>query len=126
MPFLVSVLLVAGLTLTGLYAWHDLRTGDGSGSIDRLLDQMRAAAGGVIANPHAFGGTLSVAQSEGRINVIAANLPPRACVQVGWQLVREGTVIVNGVLPPRISAAKLSELCNLNPEGATLLWAPQR
>lgn len=89
---------------------------------ETLLDQMHAAAAGTVAPAHAFGGPLSVLRANGRNTVIAADLPSKACVQVGWRLAREGTIIVDGVLPQRLSAAKLSELCA--GDGATLTWVP--
>ncbi|MCR6629321.1 MAG: hypothetical protein NVV74_04295 [Magnetospirillum sp.] len=88
----------------------------------QLQAQMEAAARGVIAPTHAFGGSLTVMRDNGRTNVTAEKVPSRACVQVGWRLAKEGTIIVNGVLAPRLSAAKLSELCS--GEDATLLWVP--
>jgi hypothetical protein len=41
---------------------------------------------------------------------------------VGWRLAKQGTIVVNGVLPQRLSAARLSELCS--GDNATLLWVP--
>lgn len=114
----MAVLLVlAG----GIWFWlsHNPAPAD-KGSL--LLAQMEAAAQGTAVATHAFGGALTVTRDKGRINVTASNVPSRACVQVGWRLAREGTIIVDGVLPVRLSAAKLSELCS--GDGATLLWLP--
>ncbi len=88
-----------------------------------LLAQMQAAATGAAPATHAFGGRLSVTLGDGPANVTAENLPAKACVQVGWRLSKDGTVIVNGVLPQRLSAARLSELC-ASEGGATLTWVP--
>ena len=92
---------------------------------DLLLEQFQQAAAGTVVSPHAFGGALTVAKANGRLNVRAEALPANACVQVGWQLARQGTVIINGVLPQRISGAVLAQLCSLDSKGATLVWAPQ-
>ncbi len=92
---------------------------------DLLLEQFQQAAAGTVASPHVFGGGLTVEKANGRINVTAASVPAQACVQVGWQLARQGTIIINGVLPQRISGAILAQLCALDPKGATLVWAPQ-
>lgn len=90
----------------------------------QLQAQMEAAAQGVVAPTHAFGGPLTVTQANGRTNVVAEGVPSRACVQVGWRLAKEGTIVVNGTLPQRLSAARLSDLCS--GDGATLLWIPEQ
>ena len=121
--------VVGGLAVAGVVALWAVSGGHRGGTPDLqalLLDQFHQAAAGTVASPHAFGGALTVAAANGRVNVTAAGLPEAACVQAGWQLAREGTVIVNGVLPQRISAARLAELCSLDPQGATLVWAPQK
>lgn len=114
--------LVAALLLAAVALWLWLPGAAKPDPTEALLDQMRAAAAGTVAPKHAFGGTLSVLRANGRNTVIAAGLPSKACVQVGWRLAREGTIIVDGVLPQRLSAAKLSELCA--GDGATLTWVP--
>jgi len=92
-------------------------------STEQLLDQMHAAATGAAPATHAYGGALTVTYGSGPANVTAEALPAKACVQVGWRLSKEGTIIVNGVLPQRLSAARLSELCSTE-GGATLTWVP--
>lgn len=91
-------------------------------SADLLLEQMQAAGQGAnVPAFHALGGQLRTVMGNGRINVIASDVPASQCVKVGWRLAKTGTVIVNGVLPQRLSAAKLTELCE---GGATLTWVP--
>ena len=84
--------------------------------------QVQAAAKGESAPAfHALGGTLRSVYANGKISVIAADVPASPCVKAGWRLAKTGTVIVNGVLAQRLSAARLTELC----EGsATLTWIP--
>lgn len=119
------VLILAAAALAAWAAWH-WRPGAGSTDpMEKILDQMQAAAEGTVAPTHAFGGALTVTRANGRVNVTAENLPSRACVQVGWRLAKEGTIIVNGILPMRLSAAKLSELCSEGEKGATLTWVPE-
>lgn len=91
---------------------------------ETLLEQMHFAAAGNVVATHAFGGGLAVTHGNGRTNVTAEGLPGKACVQVGWHLAKEGTIIVNGILPARLSAAKLSELCSDREGGAALTWVP--
>jgi hypothetical protein len=89
---------------------------------EQVQAQMEAAARGEVPPTHALGGALNVSRDQGRVNVIAEGLPSRVCVQVGWRLAKQGTIVVNGVLPQRLSAARLSELCS--GDNATLLWVP--
>ncbi len=124
-PAVLAVVVVIAAATAGLLAlrgggWHGAPSAE-----DLLLLQIRQAAAGTVVSPHAFGGALHVDRADGRTNVTAEALPASACVEVGIQLAHGGTVIVNGVLPQRISAAKLAELCALDPKGATLVWAPQ-
>lgn len=107
----------------GIAIWLLLgRDGGEVDSADMLLAQMQAAAAGANAPAfHALGGQLRTMQGNGRINVVASDVPATQCVKAGWRLAKLGTVIVNGVLPQRLSAAKLSELCE---GGATLTWIP--
>lgn len=118
-------LLVLVLAFAGAGLWYWL--GGGKPALDpgaQLLAQMEAAAQGNVAPTHAFGGALTVSAANGRTNVVAEGVPSRACVQVGWRLARSGTIIVNGVLSQRLSAAKLSEMCS--GDDATLLWVPDQ
>ncbi|MBF0394059.1 MAG: hypothetical protein HQL38_15380 [Alphaproteobacteria bacterium] len=92
-------------------------------SPEALLKQMREAATGSVEAPHIFGGALRFDPNEGV--VVAEQVPQKACVQVGWSLVRGGVLTVNGVTPQRVSAALLADLCSRNPAGATLEWAPR-
>lgn len=120
---LLAVLAVAALT-AGTAAWYWLGGGPAVDPGTQLLAEMEAAAQGNLVPFHAFGGTLSVTQGNGRLNVVAEGVPSRACVQVGWRLAKQGTIIVNGTLPTRLSAARLSDLCS--GDGATLTWVPSQ
>lgn len=117
--------LVIGFALIGAGLWYWL--GGAKPQADpatQLLSQMEAAAKGSGPATHAFGGALNVTRGERGLNITAENVPSRACVQVGWRLAREGTIIVNGTLPMRLSAARLSELCS--GDRATLTWVPDQ
>jgi hypothetical protein len=123
----IPLVVVAGITIAAAIvvgirmAQHE----DVPQPFEVLIEQIHQAADGTVTSPHVFGGELIVEHGEGSFNVTARTIPPKACVQAGWQLVREGTLIVNGILPKRVSAARLSELCSMTPEGATLTWAPE-
>ena len=107
----------------GIALWLLLNAERASGDpAEMLVAQMQAAAKGASPPPfHALGGALRTVYGQGRINVIAEDVPSSPCVKAGWRLAKTGTLIVNGVLPSRLSAAKLAELCE---NGATLIWVP--
>lgn len=125
MPILViATVAIAATVMVGLRVKNGTKEAP-LPSFHTLIDQIHDAANGSIASPHVFGGELTVERGEGGINVTARSVPSQACVQAGWQLVREGTLVVNGILPKRVSAAKLSELCSMTPEGATITWVAE-
>jgi hypothetical protein len=78
---------------------------DAKGDAALLVAQMKAAA-------------------PGRPFVTADKVSPKVCVLASWELSRIGTISVNGVAPPRVSAAILVDLCNQS-ETATILWSPK-
>ncbi len=121
-----AIALTAAALAAGLVGiWLLVQPGAPQANLtDTLLDQMHSAASGNAIASHAYGGGLTVTHGNGRKNVTAEGLPGKACVQVGWHLAKEGTIIVNGVMPARLSAAKLSELCSDGDGGATLTWVP--
>jgi hypothetical protein len=94
------------------------------GSSELLVEQMRDAAHGTVTSPHAFGGELTVDRSQG-LTVVARDVPPKVCVEVGWRLVKSGLLTVNGMFSQRLSAARLSEMCNDGDAGATISWSPR-
>ncbi|MBC7907226.1 MAG: hypothetical protein H7Y60_10835 [Rhodospirillaceae bacterium] len=121
---LIAVLVIAAALLAAV-VWYVMPARVARlDPVDQLLDQMQAAADGTVAPVHVFGGALTVTRANGRSTVTAEALPSKPCVQVGWRLSKEGTIIVNGVLSQRLSAAKLSEMCS-GEGGASLTWRPE-
>lgn len=120
------MLLMATLVLAGASAWIAFgEKGDGLTSEERLLKQMHDAASGTVTSPHAFNGELTANRGEQGLNVVAKGLPSKACVSVAWRLAREGNVAINGIMPMRISAGKLTELCADEEGGSTITWIPE-
>jgi hypothetical protein len=119
-------LVVAALGGAALMMRPTLR-GDGSTATpEAFAEQMEAAAragGGTIA--HVFGGTIRTERNGSVLALVADNVPPSACVSVGWKLVRKGLLSINGTMPLRVSAAKLAELCNQEDGNAVLTWIPK-
>ena len=64
------------------------------------------------------------AAAVGRLSVSVDKVSPKVCVLASWELSRSGVISVNGLTPPRISAAILVDLCNQE-EMATLTWVPK-
>lgn len=120
---LVTILVIA-LTVAGAGLWYWMGGAPTRDPGVELQAQMEAAAQGSGPSTHVFGGALSVNRGNGRASVVAEGVPSKACVQVGWRLAKEGTIIVNGTLPTRLSAARLSELCS--GDGATLMWVSEQ
>jgi hypothetical protein len=92
----------------------------------RLIAQITAAAHGSGAVSHAYGGALSVDWHSDDVTVTAERVPPKACLQTGWVLAQKGTVTVNNIYAPRLTAAKLAEMCNLSNGGAKIVWTAPR
>jgi hypothetical protein len=94
-------------------------------SPDAFVAQMERAAQGIPYDRTVFGGAMVVERRGNQISVTATEVPAPVCVIVGWKLVRKGLLTINGTTPLRVSAAKLSELCYQEDDGATLLWQPK-
>ncbi|OIR09137.1 hypothetical protein GALL_87440 [mine drainage metagenome] len=89
-----------------------------------LAQACRSLLKGTAPPAGAGGVSLRVAVANGHAMVVAEGVPPRACVGAAWDLVKDGTVAINGLVPMRVSGAKLAELCN-QADTATMSWTPQ-
>lgn len=113
------MIVVGGLVV---WAWAERSAPHLSGA-DLVRDFRLAVTGAPLPAPH--GGVTIRTLSSGGVTVVSAEgVPPKVCVSAAWDLVKDGTISVNGITPPRISAARLAELCNVNHE-ATLVWTPE-
>lgn len=93
---------------------------------EAFAQQMEEAAhDGTASARHVYGGTIRVQRNGSTLALVADNVPPSACVSVGWKLVRKGLLSINGTMPLRVSAARLSELCNDGSGNAVLTWIPK-
>jgi hypothetical protein len=91
-----------------------------------FIAEMKRALAGRDAVSYSFGGTIEVEMIQGRKIAIARRVPQAICVEAGWELVRMGTISVNGVMPQKVSAGKLADLCSREPGGATVEWTPKK
>ncbi|KIL98326.1 hypothetical protein CCC_03609 [Paramagnetospirillum magnetotacticum MS-1] len=121
------VLVVAALGAAALLMRPHMGENGAAPTPETFADQMLAAAragGGTF--PHVFGGTIRTERNGAVLALVADNVPPSVCVSVGWKLVRKGLLSINGTMPLRVSAAKLSDLCNQEDGGAVLTWIPKQ
>ncbi len=94
-------------------------------SPEAFAEQILAASESGSVEHSVYGGAIRVARQGNQVVVAAENVPPNVCVSVGWKLVRKGLLSINGTVPLRVSAAKLSELCNQEEGNPTLTWSPR-
>jgi hypothetical protein len=92
---------------------------------EAFVEQMVSSAQGAAYDRNIYGGALIVERKGNSTTVTATDIPPSVCVSVGLKLVRKGILTVNGVTPQRVSAAKLSELCNQEDSNPILVWSPR-
>jgi hypothetical protein len=125
---LVSIVLVVAALAVGAYAMrpHGIGGGNAAATPEAFVEQLEtiAKAGGGTS-PHVFGGTIRTERNGSMLALVADNVPPTACVSVGWKLVRKGLLSINGTMPTRVSAAKLADLCNQEEGAAVLTWIPR-
>lgn len=92
-----------------------------------LVDQMEAFAAGRGPRIHVFGGVLKWEQRAGIPAVAAEAVPGDICAGAAWMLVNRGRVIINDMMPRKVSPNVLAQLCAKGPnEGATLTWLPKQ
>ncbi len=91
-----------------------------------LVEQMVLTADhGAVPASHVFGGALRVESMGGNIAITAQAVPRKPCVNAAWVLARTGRVAINGVMPSRITAAVLGELCGRGSRGGKITWIPR-
>jgi hypothetical protein len=122
-----AVVLLLLAVLGGYIWWSGTHGGDSVDSSDagKFARQMMDAAKGGGPDTHMFGGSLKVVSLGGRPVVVAEKVPPSICAAAGWALVRGGVLSINGVTPNRISAGKITELCNSEDGDASIMWSPK-
>jgi hypothetical protein len=123
---------LVGAALLLAFAWGGVALvmrgrapGTAEQSAATLIEQMELAGRGGGPNTHVFGGALKVEKAGGGTVVVAEKVPPRICVEAGWALVRKGRLTINGDTPARVSAGKITELCNQEEGAATIAWVPK-
>ena len=106
-----------------LVVWSNLE--EDTPAFTRLVEEMEFAAQGGALSSHVFGGALKV-EAEGKIIAVTADSVPRsACVNAAWILGGTGKVAINGMMPTRLIATQLADLCGRVETGATITWFPE-
>lgn len=127
MALSAGAILVLALLGAGAVAMSSASKSKAALSPEAFAAQMEAAAlagGGPVH--HVYGGTIRIERNGATLALVADRVPPSACVSAGWKLVRKGLLSINGTMPLRVSAGKLSELCNQGDGDAVLTWIPRR
>lgn len=122
---LAALAAVLAIFAAGAFLMQPSAHGPAAATPEAFVEQMERAAQGVVFERNVYGGPIRVERKGGQATVTAEGIPPNICVSVGWKLVRKGLLNINGVTPLRVSAAKLSELCNQDESTATLVWSPK-
>lgn len=130
-----GILFAAGMGFVGvaasaliLYGFFTDRTPPPPNQEQRnvLVEQMKQAALGDAVKQHVFGGVLNTGTIAGSKAVVAKDIPIADCASAAWVFVNRGTIVINGILPKRISPRILLELCSAAPGLATLVWFPKK
>ena len=121
MGWVILLLLGAAGTFAWIYSPSSEKTKEMTSA---FVKQIEGAIHGTAPAHHVFGGRLRVANFDHRDVVVAEEVPAKACVSGGWELVQRGSLSINGVTPQRVSAALLAEMCSTE-GGATLIWSPK-
>lgn len=125
----IVVAVCGALALLGGYIWWSGSHSDGgtdSSDAGKFARQIMDAPQGNGPDTHMFGGSLKVVLLGGRPVVVAEKVPAAICAASGWTLVRGGVLSINGVTPNRVSAGKITELCNSEDGDASIMWSPKQ
>lgn len=88
----------------------------------QLIEEMRAAARGEGPDRHVFGWALHTKIKAGLIGVTAIGIPADACASAAWVFVNRGNVVINDIMPEKISPQILRQACALKGQRASLTW----
>ena len=88
----------------------------------QLIDEMRAAARGEGPERHVYGWALRTKTKSGLIGVTAIAIPADACASVAWVFVNRGNILINDIMPKKISPQILKRACSSKGQRASLTW----
>ncbi|MDK9719696.1 MAG: hypothetical protein OEL53_00785 [Rhodospirillales bacterium] len=120
---LYTMLVLAVLAAGGGYFWVLKARGPAEPTPEALVTQMEDTLISAAPAKNIYGGMI-FSDHGNPPSVTVAGIPNKACVSAGWRLARTGVVTINGVMPERISAAILAEICNQG-DGNALSWSPK-
>lgn len=119
---LYTLLVLAVLAAGGGYFWVLKARGPAEPTPEALVTQMEDTLISAAPAKNIYGGMI-FSDHGNPPSVTVAGIPNKACVSAGWRLARTGVVTINGVMPERVSAAILAEICNQG-EANALSWSP--
>ncbi len=108
---LYSLLALAVLAAAGGTWWAMKARGPAEPTPEALVLQIEDTAISSAPKANIYGGMI-FSDHGNPASVTVGGIPNQACVSAGWRLARSGIVTINGIMPQRISAAILTELCN--------------
>ncbi|MBI5120815.1 MAG: hypothetical protein HZA67_07400 [Rhodospirillales bacterium] len=120
---LYTMLVLAVLAAGGGYFWVLKARGPAEPTPEALVTQMEDTLISAAPAKNIYGGMI-FSDHGNPPSVTVAGIPNKACVSAGWRLARTGVVTINGVMPERISAAILAEICNQGDANA-ISWSPK-
>ena len=89
-----------------------------------LLQQIKSAAAGGSGRTHVYGGALQTRRWFGDVTISADDIPIDACVSVGANLARSGTLTINGDLLERGVTEAARKICQSTDGPIRLSWVP--
>jgi len=92
----------------------------------QFIEQMKDAAVNEPPATHIHGGDLRIGQNAGRKFVSASAVPVYTCKSAAWVLLNRGTIVINDVLPSKVSPGILKELCSKSGTQAKMIWFPKK
>ena len=122
--WLVYTLLAATILGIGGVFFAMRSSGPTKPTPEALVQQIEDTAISAAPPTNVYGGMI-FSDHGSPPSVTVAGIPNKACVSAGWRLARSGLVTINGVMPERVSAAILAELCNQGDANA-LSWSPKK
>jgi hypothetical protein len=118
---LYTLLTLTVIGLGGVF-WTMRAKGPAEPTPEALVTQMEDTALSAAPTKNIYGGMI-FSDHGNPPSVTVAGVPNKACVSAAWRLARTGLVTINGVMPERVSAAILAEICNQGDANA-ISWTP--
>lgn len=94
-------------------------------TLEAFLVEMKQASADKTTRTHVFGGLLHVSEATGRTTVTASGVPRVICMSATRNLLRSGTILINGQYSQKLEMEQLTRLCAAAGTTAQLTWRPE-